>query len=92
MRNWQGLHRGENSGTKGWMSLPERSLSVSVPSIEVVAEVGGNVLRAELNTERCPSELIIICAASTPWFHIRKLQHEPSLSHRQHKKEDKPIV
>ena len=78
MRNWQGLHRGENSRTKGSMSLLERSPSVTVPSIKVDVEVGGNVLRVQLNTEWCPSELIIICAASTPWFHIRKLEHEPS--------------
>ena len=59
--------------------LQQRGLSVT----EVVVEVGGNVL---LDTERCPSELIIICAPSTPRFHIRKLQHEASLSHRPHKK------
>ena len=61
MRNWQPvLSRGENSRTsKGSMSLLQRSLSVT----EVVVEVGGNVL---LDTERWPSELIIICAASSP--------------------------
>ena len=59
--------------------LQQRGLSVT----EVVVEVGGKVL---LDTERCPSELIIICAPSTPRFHIRKLQHEPSLSHRPRKK------
>ena len=81
MRNWQPLLRRVNSRTsKGSMSLlQQRGLSVT----EVVVEVGGNVL---LDTERCPSELIIICAPSTPRFHIRKLQHEASLSHRPHKK------
>ena len=80
VRNWQPLLKGENSRTsKGSMSLLQLSLSLT----GVVVEVGGNVL---LDTERWPSELIIICAASTPRFHIRKLQHEPSLSHRPRKK------
>ena len=61
VRNWQPLLRRVNSRTsKGSMSLlQQRGLSVT----EVVVEVGGNVL---LDTERCPSELIIICAPSTP--------------------------
>ena len=55
-------------------------------TLQVLVEVGGNVLLDKGAVPVPLWKLIIICAKHTPWFHIRKQQHEPSLSHRPRKK------
>ena len=67
MRNWQARHRGQNSRTSGALDVfagaPRLSVTVP-PSIEVLWSKWAGTCCSRYGA-RCPSELIIICAAAS---------------------------